>query len=238
MPAGKRQQSNTVLYTLIIFVAFFIVSTVFAVIFYTKSEDYKANLMSLDNAISDIVTASERNKMSTLIGTRTSGSYMNTLISFNDRATQILLGSPVPSTTEEEKLDKIANNLEGLVQIRKGVSCEDEGALEVLKSIVDKKFNGDFEIVKNNIVIWDYNAVGRYTCKAKIKKVGERKEKKKLPKDTNAAMFAVMNQMFAPAQYGISENGGWINYYTYVTTSSTKENRHLYVEIYSNESDE
>ncbi len=107
MPAGKRQQSNTVLYTLIIFVAFFIVSTVFAVVFYTKSEDYKANLMSLENQISDIATASEQNKMSTLVGSKTSGSYMNTMVSFHDRATQILLGSPVPSTTAEAKLEKM-----------------------------------------------------------------------------------------------------------------------------------
>lgn len=138
----------------------------------------------------------------------------------------------------EEKLDKIANSLEGLVQTKKGVSCDDEGALEVLKSIVDKKFNGDFEVEKNNIVVWDYNGVGRYTCKAKIKKVGEKKEKKKLPKNENAAMLSVMSQMFAPAQYGIGAKGGWINYYTYVTTTSTKENRHLYVEIYSEGSDE
>lgn len=107
MPAGKRQQSNTVLYTLIIFVAFFIVSTVFAVVFYTKSEDYKANLLSLQNEYNDIVSTSERGKMSTLVGAKSSGSYMNTLISFHDRATQILLGSPVPSTTAEAKIEKM-----------------------------------------------------------------------------------------------------------------------------------
>jgi len=138
----------------------------------------------------------------------------------------------------EEKLDKIASGIEGLVQTKKGVSCEDEGALEVLKSIVDRKFNGDFDIEKNNIVIWDYDSVGRYTCKAKIKKVAERKEKAELPKDKNAAMLSVMSQMFAPAQYGIGSDGGWINYYTYVTTASTKENRHLYVEIFTEESGE
>lgn len=141
----------------------------------------------------------------------------------------------------EEKINTISENIEKLTQVKsvnKGVSCEDKGALEVLKSIVDKKFNGDFEIEKNNIVIWDYNAVGRYTCKAKIKKVGEKKEKTKLPKDGNAAMLSVVSQMFAPAQYGIDADGGWVNYYTYVTTSSTKENRHMYVEIFTEEGGE
>ena len=139
----------------------------------------------------------------------------------------------------EEKINKISENIEKLTQVKRvtsGVSCEDEGALKVLKSIVDKKFNGDFEIEKNNIVVWDYNSVGRYTCKAKIKKVGEKKEKIELPKDENAAMLSVMSQMFAPAQYGIGNDGGWVNYYTYVTTSSTKENRQMYVEIFTEES--
>jgi len=136
----------------------------------------------------------------------------------------------------EEKINKISENIEKLTQVKhvkSGVSCEDKGALEVLKRIVDKKFNGDFEIEKNNIVIWDYNAVGRYTCKAKIKKVGEIKKKEALPKNETAAMLSVMNQMFAPAQYGIGIDGGWVNYYTYETTTSTKENRHMYVEIFT-----
>lgn len=123
-------------------------------------------------------------------------------------------------------------------QSRTGVSCEDESALEVLKSIVDKKFNGDYEIEKKNIVIWDYNSVGRYTCRAKIKKVGKSKQKKALPKDKELAMLAVMGEMFAPAQYGIGPDGGWINYYTYVTTASNRKNRHFYVEIFSNQKSE
>ncbi len=139
----------------------------------------------------------------------------------------------------EEKINKISENIEKLTQVKnvnKGVSCEDKGVLDILKRIVDKKFNGNFEIEKNNVVIWDINSVGRYTCKAKIKKVGERKEKPKVSKDKDAAMLAVMSQMFAPAQYGIGSDGGWVNYYTYVTTASTKENRHMYVEIFTEES--
>lgn len=121
---------------------------------------------------------------------------------------------------------------------KKGVVCDDKGALKTLKSIVDKKFNGDFEILKDEIVVWDYNDVGRYECRAKIKKVGERKVKKeqKTTKNDTQIALEVMSQMFAPAQYGISESGGWVNYYTYETTTSTKENRNLYVEIFTEDS--
>jgi len=115
----------------------------------------------------------------------------------------------------------------------KGVVCDDKGALKILKSIVDNKFNGDFEIEKNNIVIWDYNPVGKYTCQAKIKKVGEQKNKKDTPKIDPDNILAAMSQIMAPAQYGISEDGGWVKYYTYETTASTKKNRHLYVEIFT-----
>jgi hypothetical protein len=34
--------------------------------------------------------------------------------------------------------------------------------------------------------------------------------------------------MLAPAQYGISKDGGWVNYYTYVTTTSD-----MYVELFT-----
>lgn len=138
----------------------------------------------------------------------------------------------------DKKLDQIIKNLQTLSSSGKGVSCEDADALQLLKQIVDRKFDGDFEVEKDNIVVWDYNHVGRYTCKAKIKKVGEKKEKTELPKDDTAAMMAMMNQMFAPAQYGIGSNGGWVNYYTYTTTASTKENRHLYVEIFTEDTGE
>jgi hypothetical protein len=141
----------------------------------------------------------------------------------------------------EDTLESMAKNLDKLTQTKerqKGVSCEEKDVLEVLKSIVDKKFNGDFQIEKDAIVIWDYNSVGRYTCRARIKKVGERKEKTKLPDNENEAALAILGQIFTPAQFGIGNDGGWINYYTYVTTASSKENRHLYVEIFTEEGGE
>ena len=123
------------------------------------------------------------------------------------------------------------------VASKKGVTCDDRGALKLLKKIVDRKFNGDFEIEKDNIVIWDYNPVGKYTCQAKIKKMGERKVKKEISKDDTENVLAAMNQIFAPANYGISESGGWVSYYTYETTVSTRKNRHLYVEIFTDDAE-
>ncbi len=119
--------------------------------------------------------------------------------------------------------------------LHKGINCDDSAALDVLKSIVDQKFNGDFEIEKSNIVVWDYNPVGRYTCKAKIKRVGDNTKKKPTSKSSELDALMMMSTMFAPAAYGISNEGGWVNYYTYTTTMSNRKNRHLYVEIFSDD---
>ena len=48
MPAGKRHQSSSVLYTLVLFVGLFIISSVLAVVFYTKSEDFKDRVARLE----------------------------------------------------------------------------------------------------------------------------------------------------------------------------------------------
>jgi hypothetical protein len=79
-------------------------------------------------------------------------------------------------------------------------------ALETLKSLMDKNSDGDYTIDTDNIVIWDYNPVGRYQCRAKVKKVGD---KNPLGKDINSFMSTL---------YGLKE-GGWVHYHTYITTA-------------------
>jgi len=137
----------------------------------------------------------------------------------------------------DKRMDKITNSLETLVEASKksssttatkGFSCDNKEVLTILKRIVDRKFNGDFEVEKENIVIWDYNNVGRYTCKAKIKKVGEQKNNTSSRKNDNELIYSMLGEMLAPAQYGISKDGGWVNYYTYVTTTSD-----MYVELFT-----
>lgn len=50
-------------------------------------------------------------------------------------------------------------------------------------------------------------------------------------------ILAAMNQIFAPAQYGISEIWGWVNYYTYETTVYSKKNGNIYVEIFTDDAE-
>ena len=142
----------------------------------------------------------------------------------------------------EEKLytriDNISNSLETLVElskeansssttVKKGFSCDNKDVLKSLKNIVNNKFNGDFKVEKENIVIWDYNSVGRYTCKAKIKKVGKRKRNISSRENDNELMYSMLGEILAPSKYTISKDGRWVNYYTYVTTTSN-----MYVELF------
>ncbi|MCH7919294.1 MAG: hypothetical protein IIC50_15085 [Planctomycetes bacterium] len=68
MPAGKRHQSSSVLYTLVLFVGLFIISSVLAVVFYTKSEDFKDRVARLDTLIDELASADERLKLGSLVG--------------------------------------------------------------------------------------------------------------------------------------------------------------------------
>ncbi len=97
---------------------------------------------------------------------------------------------------------------------QKGITCDNASALETLKSLMDKNSDGEYEVDKANIVVWDYNPVGRYTCRAKVKKIGE---KNPLGKEISSMMSGMI--------YGLSD-GGWVHYHTYITT---KDEDNFYV---------
>ena len=85
MPAGKRHQSSSVLYTLVLFVGLFIISSVLAVVFYTKSEDFKDRLDMLETSTDELANADERLKLGSLVGSRDSGSYLGQLLNYHKR---------------------------------------------------------------------------------------------------------------------------------------------------------
>jgi hypothetical protein len=116
MPAGKRQQSNTVLYTLILFVGLFIVACVLAVVFYTKAEENRSNVTELERTIADLASTSEQNRLSSLVGAK-SGSYLGTLLGYHDGATAMVLGMPVEATSSEVKFDQTRKKTQEAVQI-------------------------------------------------------------------------------------------------------------------------
>lgn len=93
---------------------------------------------------------------------------------------------------------------------KEGMQCDNKEIVDLAEEILNKQIldDGTLKIDSNNIVIWDYNKVGRYHCKAKVSGVN---------KDENVNYLTLRT-------YGLNfdsktkEISGWIDYNTYKTT--------------------
>jgi hypothetical protein len=104
MPAGKRQQSSAMLYTLITFVGLFIVATTVAVIYYIKAEKVGTKAATLQSQIDEMATGAEIRQMGTLIGAKQSRkSRLGTMIDYLDETTAMIIGRPIEETSAEVK---------------------------------------------------------------------------------------------------------------------------------------
>jgi len=107
---------------------------------------------------------------------------------------------------------------------KKGMQCDSKEIVALTEQILNNQVlkNGNLKIDSNNIVVWDYNKVGRYYCKAKVNGINN---------DNKLNPYLLI-------QYGLSfdsktnQISGWVNYNTYKTTQGggyyvqieTKEN--------------
>lgn len=123
MPPGKQQQSNTMLYTLIAFVALFILATAGAVIFYVKAEEHRKNADDLTRQIGELATSSERAKLGSIIGTKQSReSWLGKMTDYLDQMTTLIAGGVPQPTSAEVKVGetntKVKDTLESLAHQR------------------------------------------------------------------------------------------------------------------------
>jgi len=107
MPPGKKQQSNTMLYTLIAFVGLFIVATAIAVIFYVKSEEHKKNADKLQSQINELATTGELSRIGELIGTKQGyKSWLGTMTGYLDQTISLIIGGVPQQTSAEVKVNE------------------------------------------------------------------------------------------------------------------------------------
>jgi hypothetical protein len=123
MPAGKRQQGDTMLYTLIAFVGLFLLATAGAVIFYVQAAEHRKNVDDLDRQVKDLATSSERSKIGSIVGTKQSGqSYLGTMVDNFDKMVTLIVGGVPEPTSAEVKVDttstKVKDTLELLAKQR------------------------------------------------------------------------------------------------------------------------
>ena len=70
--AAPGRQSNGLLYTLIVFVALFVVAAVLAVIFYIGNEDIKKEADQAQNQLNEVASPAEIRKLGELVGPKAS----------------------------------------------------------------------------------------------------------------------------------------------------------------------
>jgi len=148
MPAGKRQQTNTVLYALITVVTLFIISAVLAVIFYLKFEDQRTTANQAKQDLEQMVSQAEQRKIPTIIGTIPRGkSGLGTMLDYLDTCITLIIGPPVEETSAEVKVDtarrKTKDVLQLVTQKYPDVSVQDANSIGLVRVVEQLKLKLD-----------------------------------------------------------------------------------------------
>jgi hypothetical protein len=108
MPAGKRQQSDTMLYTLVAFVGLFIIATIIAVIYYVKFEEQKRTAIQSKNDLAEMASSEQWQERGKIIGGKKANeTYLGNMTAYLDKAVTMLLGplGTLQDTSAEVKID-------------------------------------------------------------------------------------------------------------------------------------
>jgi len=147
MPAGKRQQNNAMLYTVVVFVGLFLVSTTAAVIFYLQAEKHRTEAANLQNQMNDLATRSELNQIGSIVGAKQPGkSRLGTMVDYLDQTASIVTGGLPEETSAEVKVDnanrKAKETLAMLTRLHtmpENISIEPPDN-EIVNLLVDQQF--------------------------------------------------------------------------------------------------
>jgi len=116
MAARQASQSNAMLYTLITFIALFIIATVFAVVYYVKSEEYRTQAEVNLKDRQEVASDSEKRNLAKIVGkTKEGKTYLGTLQDVCDELYQFILGQlPPENQPVTVKFNEIALKIDAL----------------------------------------------------------------------------------------------------------------------------
>ena len=118
MPVGKRRQSNTMLYTLITFVALFILATVLAIVAYLNVEGYRNEAISLRNQRDELVSSAQMRKIGAIVGTKQPGkSRLRTMVDYLDKMVTLIIGGVPEETSAEVKVDAVNREVQAALEL-------------------------------------------------------------------------------------------------------------------------
>jgi len=150
MPIARTQQTKAIFYTLIVFVGLFIVSTIFAITFYVKSEDHRKKSESLKDQLNEYASPSERQRIGQIVGSKQTGkSRIATMADYLDQSAAIILGGAAEQTSAEVKIETVKRKTKETTDMLKAANiapaeANDAGLVRIienLKSRLDQKIN-------------------------------------------------------------------------------------------------
>lgn len=107
--AVRAAQSNAMKYSLITFVALFLIAATAAVIFYLKSEEYRTQYQNKVEETERIANRSEQANLAKIVGKADSGkSYLATLNQHLNKLVEIIYGQPQEEIPASVKVNQIA----------------------------------------------------------------------------------------------------------------------------------
>jgi hypothetical protein len=120
MPAGKRQQSNAMLYSVVVFVGLFIVATALAVIFYVKFEDQRRKAQDAQRERKEMAADPEWRNIGAIVGAKQKQkTYLSTMVDYLDKTVTVILG-PLGSLGEssaEVKVETVDKNVRNALRL-------------------------------------------------------------------------------------------------------------------------
>lgn len=116
MAARQASQGNAVMYTMITFVALFIIAAVFAVVYYVKSEEFRTQAELAKEDLQSIASPSEKGSLARIVGKPTQGkSYLGTMQQVvNDLYSFILGQQPADNSPATVKFNEISMKIAAL----------------------------------------------------------------------------------------------------------------------------
>jgi len=118
MPAGKRQQNSTMLYTVITFVGLFIVSTVVAVIFYLQAEKHRTEAATLQSQMDELANSAELRKIGAIVGAKQPRkSRLGTMVDYLDGTVSLIIGGLPEDTSAEVKVDTTNRKVKDILEL-------------------------------------------------------------------------------------------------------------------------
>jgi hypothetical protein len=111
MSPAKRQQSDAMLYTLILFVGLFIAATTVAVVYYVKFEDQRTITEKAQRDLGEIAYPAELQRIGSIVGAKqTRKSRLGTMVDYLDQAVYLIIGGLPEDTSAEVKVDTAKRN--------------------------------------------------------------------------------------------------------------------------------